>query len=66
MKANTKETRQENVDNEARFYLVFDDVTKDGPSNNPEVSFDEIDEIDQISRMILESTEEIPVFMTCT
>jgi hypothetical protein len=66
MKTKTNDTHHENVDSDAQFYLVFDNVAKKGPSENSEVSFDEIDEIEQISRMILESTEEIPVFLTST
>jgi hypothetical protein len=66
MKTRKSDTDLNNVGNEARFYLVFDDVENCGSSDSSEVSFDELDEIDQIRRMILESTEETPAFMTST
>ncbi len=48
---------------DAPFYLIFDSVT-DAQSGDATVQ--ELDEITQIRQMILESTEEAPLFLTCT
>jgi hypothetical protein len=53
-------------DQQTRYYLVFDELAKANLENASDVSLEEIDEIEQIRRMVVEVDEEQPIFMTST
>lgn len=48
-------------ENDAPVYLIFDSVTDAGSTD---ATAKELDEINEIRQMILESTDESPVFLT--
>jgi hypothetical protein len=50
-----------------RFYFIFDQVQKaEGMDFTQNVSMEEISEIEQIRRMVMDVSEEVPMFMTST
>lgn len=52
---------------EARFVLIFNELSKAEPQGSiSDVSQDELDAIEQISRIVMETTEDRPIFMTST
>ena len=61
-----KETMQENTEQETRFYIIFSELAKTESTNISDVSLEEIDDIEQVRRMVLEVTDDRPVFMTST
>ncbi len=46
------------------FYLIFNQVAKDAPF--PDISMEEIEEIDQVRRMVVDVADDPPRFMTST
>jgi hypothetical protein len=61
----TQQTEQGILD--PRFYFIFEQVQKYGALDScSDVSIDEINEIEQIRRMVLDVSEETPIFMTST
>lgn len=49
------------------FYLIFDQVKDAGLDGYAtDVSIDELDEIDQIRRIVMEVSDDRPIFMTST
>jgi hypothetical protein len=48
------------------YYLILDDVAKLTDLVASDVSSDELSEIEQIGRLVLEVTDDRPVFMTST
>jgi hypothetical protein len=50
----------------AMYYLILDDVAKLTDLVASDVSSDELSEIEQIGRLVLEVTDDRPVFMTST
>ena len=63
MKNAPKPSRPKDNMNDAPIYLIFDSITD---AESPDATVQELDEISQIGKMILESTEEAPLFLTCT
>jgi len=49
-----------------RFYLIFDAVAKSDVGNLSDVTLEEIDEIEQVRRMVMDVGDERPIFMTTT
>jgi len=47
----------------ARYYVIFDELSR---LDAPDVNTEELDEIEQIRRMVLEVSDEQPTFMTST
>ena len=54
------------AEEESRFYIIFDELAKAEHESAGHVSADELDEIEQVRRMVMDVTEEPPVFMTST
>jgi hypothetical protein len=60
-------TPAENRAIDSRFYLIFDRVQKaESTDFTPDVSIDEINEIDQVGRMVMEVSDDRLIFMTST
>ncbi|MGA7080505.1 MAG: hypothetical protein WBQ43_10070 [Terriglobales bacterium] len=57
---------QKDEDQQTRFYLIFDELAKANLESASDASLEEIDEIEQIRRMVVEVDEEPPIFMTST
>jgi hypothetical protein len=58
-------TEQENFD--PRFYFIFNQVQKAEASDfGQQVSMEEISKTEQICRIVMDVSEETPVFMTST
>ena len=62
--------QNESLDNtnerQPRFYLIFDALAKSDVACLSDATLDEIDEIEQVRRMIMDVTDERPIFMTTT
>jgi hypothetical protein len=55
------------LDETSRFYVIFSELAKAGEGQTvPNVSSDEIDEIEQIMRMVVDVNNEPPQFVTST
>lgn len=53
-------------DNMAHFYLMFGMQPERGATSFSDEDISELDEIEQIGRMVLEVSEDRPIFMTTT
>lgn len=51
---------------QTRFYLIFEAVAKSEVGNLLDATPEEIDEIEQVRRMVMDVTDEQPIFMTTT
>jgi hypothetical protein len=49
-----------------RFFLIFDELSKQETQAVDDVNTDEIDEIEQISRIVMQTTDDAPIFLTMT
>jgi hypothetical protein len=58
-----EKTPLDKAEQETRFYLIFNELAKADVSD---VSLEEIDEIEHIRRMVMDVTDETPIFMTST
>ncbi len=56
----------ESTEHQTRFYLIFHELAKTDAANISDVSLEEIDEIEQVRRMVMDVTDEWPIFMTTT
>lgn len=63
MTPNQENSPLEKVEQETRFYLIFNELAK---AEALGVSLEEMDEIEQVRRMVMDVTNEIPIFMTST
>jgi hypothetical protein len=63
MKRISNQLRPEESSLDAPVYLIFDWTSETTPN---EVTVEELDEIDKLRQMILETTDEAPVFLTST
>lgn len=55
------------LDESSRFYVIFSELARaDEGQNASNVSSDEIDEIEQIMRMVVDVNNEPPQFVTST
>lgn len=53
--------------NETEFILIFNELAKaEQESPTPEVSIEEINAIEEVSRIVMEVSNERPIFMTST
>ena len=53
----------ENTEEQNRFVLIFNELAKEQASD---VSLEEIDAIEEVRRIVMEVTDEKPIFMTST
>jgi hypothetical protein len=51
---------------QTRFYLIFEEVAKSDAGGLLDATPEEIDEIEQVRRMVMDVTDERPIFMTTT
>jgi hypothetical protein len=66
MKRDAK-SRVEGLDETARFYIIFSELAKaDYEKEVSNVTSDEIDEIEQVMRMVEDVNDEPPQFVTST
>jgi hypothetical protein len=52
-----------NADEQNSFVLIFNELAKE---QAPDVSLEEIDAIEEVRRMVMEVTDDRPIFMTST
>jgi hypothetical protein len=66
----TKKQENEPLDNkneqQPRFYLIFEEVAKSDVASLSEATLEEIDEIEQVTRMVMDVADEQPISMTTT
>jgi hypothetical protein len=58
-----KKTLANATEEQTRFVLIFDELAK---TQAPDVSLEEIDAIEEVRRIVMEVTDERPIFMTST
>lgn len=51
------------TEEQTHFVLIFDELAK---TQAPDVSLEEIDAIEEVRRIVMEVTDERPIFMTST
>jgi len=57
----------EGLDETARFYVIFSELAKAQEEQNAaDVPSDEMDEIEQVMRMVVDASDEPPQFVTST
>jgi len=66
MKQHQKAAPEIATETQARFYLIFDELAKVDTQDISSVSLEEIDEIEQVRRMVADVSCEPPRFVTST
>ena len=60
------EPRNDKREHSPRFYLIFEEVAKSDVASLSDATLEEIDEIEQVRRMVMDVSDEQPIFMTTT
>jgi hypothetical protein len=66
MTSKQEKTPLENSEQQTRFYLIFKEFAKVDPMSISDVSLEELDDIEQVRRMVMDVTDDQPIFMTST
>ena len=67
MKSDAIPQMEEIDETTARFYVIFSETVKaDEERNISDASYDEMDEIEQVMRMVVDVSDEPPQFVTST
>ena len=61
-----EETTPESAVQASQYYVLFRELANAEPVSISGVSPEEIDEIEQVRRIVMETTDERPIFMTST